>query len=163
MSTIIPFLPSNTKVPSFMVVLDGRNYNISVTWNVSAQRYYINLSDMKGDWITTVPLITTPPGEPIASFTYDPLQGLATVVKQYGHRQRAGTIIRYTLMGFMPTSLNGTIRGLTLDDVTFSYPMVVNPGLVIRLGSVHRILDMVAGLFQRSTLCYRNGAFEVNP
>jgi hypothetical protein len=45
----------------------------------------------------------------------------------------------------------------------FTIPVSTDPGQVIILGVVDRVLNMVAGVFQTSTLIYRNGAFETNP
>jgi hypothetical protein len=73
-----------------------------------------------------------------------------------------GTIVDYTLENFDPIVLNATWRSLHINNTTFSFPLADDPGEVLIVGSVSRILSMVAGLFN-STLIYRNGAFEVTP
>jgi hypothetical protein len=61
--TTIPFVPSNTSAPPFQtqVTLDGNSYNLSVAWNVAAQRWYYTLTDQYGDLIYCAALIGSPP------------------------------------------------------------------------------------------------------
>jgi hypothetical protein len=59
--------------------LDGLDYNVTVTWNVSAQRYYINVYDQNGEWIITVPLVSSPPARSVKKVVYDPFLNLVIV------------------------------------------------------------------------------------
>ncbi len=163
MTTLTPLISSTLVAPKFTANLDGDDYSVVITWNMSGQRYYINVYDTSGNWITTVPIISSPPGEEIASAAYDPNRAVMTMTKRVpgGHR-KPGTIVEYTLQGFMPQIYNGVYQCLTINDTTFSYPLAVDPGQAVILGSAHRLLNMVAGLFQ-STMVYRNGCFEVSP
>jgi hypothetical protein len=174
MTTIIPFLPSNLKVPTFLATFDGDTYTVRVTWNISAYRYYINIYGADGSWIITVPLITTAPGRQINSVVYDPLQLLLTFqlpdpadwplpLSPAGTNTKPGTIVDYTISGFQPNTYNGSFRCLQINPTTFSTPMANDPGPVVVYGVVDRLLNMISSVFQTSTLVYRNGAFEINP
>ncbi len=174
MSTIIPFIPSNLVLPTFVATFDGDDYRVTVTWNVAAQRYFINIYGQDGSWIVTVPLIQTPPGRAIESFSYDNLRRVATVsmvdpsqwsvpISAAGMMTPPGTIVDYTLENFDPPVLNQGWSALHINDVTFSFPLADDPGQVHILGSVSRLIDMVEGIFLKTTFIYRNGAFEVNP
>jgi hypothetical protein len=174
MTTVIPFIPSNIKPYSFPVTLDGNTYSVTVTWNVSAQRFYINVYDRSGAWIVTVPLITTPPNRKIESVNYNPFQLVLEVImvsptlwpiplSPGGLSTSPGTIIDYTLEGFNPTTYNGKFRGMHVNGNMFTVPMATNPGSLIVMGAVSRKLNMIAGVFTTSTLIYRNGSFEIDP
>ena len=173
MTTIIPFLPSNLFTPKFRATLDGNDYDIKITWNVSAQRYYVNVYDLSGNWTVTVPMIQSPPARAVNRLVYDPLRLVMTVelvappfwpvpIGSTGTFSPPGTIVDYYLENFDPTVLNAKWRCLHINDTYFSFPLDTNPGQINILGSVSRYLNMVEGLFT-STLIYRNGAFEVNP
>lgn len=173
MTTIIPFLPSNLAAPTFPVTLDGGSYQVTVTWNVSAQRYYINIYDNTGNWILTTAMIQSPPSRAVNGLVYDPLRLVMTVelvappfwpvpIGSLGTFSPPGTVVDYYLENFDPASLNAKWRCLHIDDVYFSFPLATNPGQINVLGSVSQYANMVGGTFD-STLIYRNGAFEVNP
>jgi hypothetical protein len=154
--------------------LDGDDYDVVITWNVSAQRYYVNIYGLDNSWIVTVPLIQTPPSRPIVSVVWDILRRVATVkmsdpstwpvpLSTAGLLTPPGTIVDYTLENFVPAVLNARWRSLQVDPVTFSFTLVDDPGEITIVGSVARVINMIDGIFQISTLVYRNGAFEVNP
>lgn len=174
MTTVIPFLPSNLFRPKFVATFDGTSYNVEVTWNISAQRYYINIYDLTGNWILTTPLVTTPPSRPIASVVYNNLRNVVTVqmtdpsqwpvpLSPEGLLTPPGTMIDYTLDNFVPAVLNATWRSMQVTPTTFEFPLATDPGQVTVIGFVSRKLNMISGVFTTSTFIYRNGAFEVNP
>jgi hypothetical protein len=174
MTTIIPFLPSNIRAPRFVAQFDGDDHNVIITWNISAQRYYVNVYDSTGVWIITIPLIQTPPTRKIESLIYDRARNIVVAtmssptewpvpLSPAGIVTKPGTIVDYTLENFTPTTYNGKQRSMQLDNVTFSYPVTQDPGPIQIYGTVSRILNMVSGVFKTSTLIYRNGAFEVTP
>lgn len=174
MTTYIPFTPSNLIRQEFTAMFDGDEYKVSLTWNVSAQRYYVNIYGLDGTWILTTPLIATPPARKISSVIYDPFL-YRTVVKMSdpsqwpiplspaGLNTKPGTIVDFTLHQFLPDTYNGLFRSLFVTPFTFAIPMSTDPGPVQILGFVSRVMNMVAGVFTTSTLAYRNGMFEVNP
>jgi hypothetical protein len=156
------------------MTLDGTDYNVTVTWNVSAQRYYINVYGIDGTWIITVPLVSTPPARNVAIAEYDPFLSIVVVqmvdptlwpvpLSAAGLDTPVGTIIDYTLLGFSPTTYNGKFRCETINQTTFSFPMSVDPGPVSILGTVNRMMNMIEPLFNINSLVYRNSAFEINP
>ena len=173
MATIIPFIPSNIQAPTFTANLDGENYRVVITWNVSAQRYYLNIYDQNAVWILTIPLVQSPPGRGVNNLTYDPLRRVVTVelvapplwpvpIGSTGTFNTPGTIVDYNLENFDPPVLNAKWRCLHINDTFFEFPLADDPGQINIVGSVSRYISMVGGLFD-STLIYRNGAFEVNP
>jgi hypothetical protein len=174
MTTIIPFLPSNLFTPKFGATFDGNDYNVTITWNISAQRYYVNIYGIDGTWVVTVPLIQTPPARPMASVIYDNLRRMIIAqmtdpttwpvpLSSAGLLTSPGTIVDYTFENFDPAVLNARWRSLQVDVTTFSFPLANDPGEINILGSVSRYLNMVGGIFQTSTFIYRNGAFEISP
>ena len=173
MTTIIPFIPSNIVTPSCSVNLDGDAHDIKITWNVSAQRFYINIYRKTDEaWIITEPLISSPPGHDVNSVEYDPFNAIVLISLVRGDYWgtpiggpsiKPGTKIDYTLSGFQPATYNGKFRAMHIDDIVFSIPMPRDPGPLVIAGQVNRYLDMAQPVFKRSTLIYRNGAFEVNP
>jgi hypothetical protein len=173
MTTVIPFLPSNLFKPRFIAAFDGNDYNVEITWNISAQRYYVNVYASDGTWIVTVPLVQSPPSRAVNSLSYDSIRRVMTVelvappfwpvpIGSTGTFSPPGTMVDYVLENFDPPVLNAKWRCLHINDTFFSFPLANNPGQINVLGSVGRYLNMVGGLFD-STLIYRNGAFEVNP
>jgi hypothetical protein len=173
MTTIIPFLPSNITAPIFTATFDGATYRVVITWNISAQRFYVNIYDQGGMWIVTVPLFQSPPARAVNSVSYDIIRRVMTIemddpshwpipLNTGGTGTKPGTMVDYTLENFDPPVLNAKWRSIQLNETTFSFPLADDPGAINIVGSVSRYLNMVNGLFQ-STLIYRNGAFEVNP
>ncbi len=173
MTTVIPFIPSNLKAPQFIARLDSNDYDVIITWNIAALRYYINIYDkITGDWIITIPLISTPPARNVSSAVYDPFLNSVVVtfidptlwpVPLGAGLANPGTIIEYTLEGFQPDTYNGKHRCLHLNGLKFTFPIASDPGPVLVLGRVSRLLNMIDTVFQISTMIYRNGAFEINP
>lgn len=162
MTSIIPFVPSNISAPTFNAALDGANYTVAVTWNISAARYFLNIYDTSGNWILTTALVTTPTGKSVDQASYDPKAGLMTMVKNASWYRKPGQLVDYTLSGFDPPMLNGLWRCLTINTVTFTFPIAQDPRPIVTLGTTNRLMNMVASKF-KSTLVYRNGCFEVNP
>lgn len=173
MTTIIPFIPSNLRSPSFIAEFDGNDYNVVITWNISALRYYVNIYRQDSSaWIITIPLFSSPPARNVSSAVYDPFLN-SVVVELVDPSQwpvplgagisNPGTIIEYTMEGFQPDTYNGKFRCLHLNNLQFTFHMPQNPGPILVLGRVSRLLSMIDTIFKTSTMVYRNGAFEINP
>jgi hypothetical protein len=173
MTTIIPFLPSNIFPPTFQVTFDGASFKIVVSFNVAAQRYYINVYGLDNTWIITVPLIQTPPARAVEVISYDNLRRVVNVqlvnpsqwavpLSSAGTNMAPGTMADYTFENFTPDVYNGRFRCLHINDQNIEFPMADDPGEALILGSISRHLSMVEGIFT-STFIYRNGAFEVSP
>lgn len=61
MTTLITFVPSTSGAPQFQATLDGALYTIICTWNLSGQRYYINVYSQDGTLIVCKAMIGSPP------------------------------------------------------------------------------------------------------
>lgn len=59
------FAPTNAAPFQFNATLDGDVYACYVTWNLWAQRWYLNIYDTTGNLIVARALIASPPGYPI--------------------------------------------------------------------------------------------------
>lgn len=59
-TVITPFNPSPNANFQFQASLDGNTYNVILTWNVYAQRYYVNIYDLTGVEILSRPLVASP-------------------------------------------------------------------------------------------------------
>jgi hypothetical protein len=171
MTTIIPFIPSNIVTPTFIVTFDGDDYKVTITWNISAQRYYVNIYAQDGTWIVTTPLVQTPPSRAVEKVYYDILRRVMTItlvsplyfpVPLGSNLTPSGTIVDYTLENFDPPVLNGKQRSLHVNDLTFSFPLTDDPGQIHVIGSIARYIDMAGGIF-KSVFIYRNGSFEITP
>lgn len=60
--TYIQFVPSASWPFHFQVMLDGTQYNVSVTWNIFGLRYYINLYTVQGELLLAAPMVGSPEG-----------------------------------------------------------------------------------------------------
>lgn len=63
MTTYIPFNPSPTAIPpfAFKAILNGVNYSLTVTWNLSGQRWYLNIFTLQGVPQLSVAMVGSPP------------------------------------------------------------------------------------------------------
>lgn len=57
----IPFRPTAAGPFRFGAALDGQQYVCAVTWNLTWQRWYLNINTVQGDLIMARPLIASPP------------------------------------------------------------------------------------------------------
>jgi hypothetical protein len=64
MTTLIALSLNNSTSPPFSYVftLDSASYPGSVTWNITAQRWYFTLSDQFANVVWNGPLVGSPPG-----------------------------------------------------------------------------------------------------
>ena len=66
MTTLVTFAPASNQPFQFNATLDGQNYTCVITWNLWAQRWYLNIYSLNP--ITLVvckALIASPPNYPI--------------------------------------------------------------------------------------------------
>ena len=75
MTTIVSFRPSPAANFQFQASLDGSTYTITVIWNLSGQRWYINVTDSQNQLIVSLPMIASPD-----NFNIDLLAGYFTTV-----------------------------------------------------------------------------------
>jgi hypothetical protein len=163
MTQRFPFVSSNTVAPSFQPVLDGVQHLVVVTWNVSAQRFYINVYANDGALVCAVPLVGSSPGIELASVVWDANRRAAIAELTRPFWRPLGQIIVYTIQDCQPDAFNGLFNCLTESPTSFSYPMIANPGQIKVLGSANRCLNMIGPWFTTSSMIFRNNAFEVNP
>jgi hypothetical protein len=65
--TTFAFTPQQTSPPfQFQPTLDGQVYNVTVTWNLFGQRWYVNIYDLGFNLIVCLPLIGSPNDYPIS-------------------------------------------------------------------------------------------------
>lgn len=60
MTTLTLFSPSPNIIFQFSPTLDNNTYNITVTWNLFGQRWYINIFNLSNTLILSTPLIGSP-------------------------------------------------------------------------------------------------------
>ena len=162
MTTYFQLLPNNRKAQSFMPTFDGAMYNVTIYWNISAQRFFVNCKDIGGNLIFMVPLIGNMPAFQIESLVYDEQNQrvVATVDKQYS--LRIGRVINANVINCVPNEYNGSGFIYVLSHNQIFYPLATDPGPVTVLGVIDYLISMTKGYFQ-STMIYRGGYFEVNP
>lgn len=64
--TTTAFAPNTQTTFQFQATLDGTVYNVVVTWNVTGQRWYVNVYGASNTLILALPLIGSPPDYPIS-------------------------------------------------------------------------------------------------
>lgn len=65
MTTFVTYQASAVAPFQFQAALDGQTYNITVAWNVYAQRWYLVIVDQSGNRIATLPRTGSPPNHDI--------------------------------------------------------------------------------------------------
>jgi hypothetical protein len=63
-TTVIPFTPTSTQAFQFGATLDGVAYTCTVTWNLSGQRWYLNIYTNQAVLVLSRALTASPPGVP---------------------------------------------------------------------------------------------------
>jgi hypothetical protein len=162
MTTYYQFIPSRVSAPVFTPTLDGNQYNVTITWNISARRYYVNVVTMGGILIAAVPLIESPTSMPISGAFWDPQNMRAVITTNAPHPFIIGAPVKVTISSMSPNGYNGSGFVLPLSKTEMCYPVSVDPGEVTVMGVVDYLINMVAPYF-KSTLVYRNQTFEVSP
>lgn len=159
---------ASSEAPKFTLRLNGEFHVLTVTWNVSSQRYYFNLYDSFGTWIITAPLIATPAGRRIESIVYEAKLRSMRVTLLEPHWRPLGQIVDWTFEGTDPDWLQGRhrceITGVSefLFFIARSAPaLAIDPGQITLCGTAHRYVNLTEGYIENSQLIFRNNAFEV--
>jgi len=168
-TTFVDFVPSLTVPFQFQPVLDGVAYTAIVTWNLFAQRYYLNLYALDGTLIFSLPLVGSPVGVALASLSW--AFGTVTAATEQPHGYAALQTVKLALSGSSPDVYNGVFDCFVTGVDTFTYPLAEFPGPAASAGNVNFNIDLLAGYFNAggqpftSTLVYRvqNKQFEINP
>jgi hypothetical protein len=162
MTSLYNFTPSRTQAPSFTPTLDGLQYTCTITWNISARRYYLNCSSLDGTLIFSVPICESMPAIAISTLVWDEqnLRILGTTVDEFDFTP--GSVIVADIIDCQPTTYNGHGFITVLNNTQFVYPMNSNPGQIMFCGAIEYLISLTKPYFN-STIVYRNGSFEVNP
>lgn len=76
--------PSASTPFQFQPTLGKNAYNVLVTWNIFANRYYVNILTLQGALVYCMPLIASPPGFPISLLPqFDPTTSLPWMSSMY--------------------------------------------------------------------------------
>jgi hypothetical protein len=161
--TVFPFKPTSQALFTFSPTLDGQQYQAIVTWNLFAQRYYLNLYTLSNVLVVSLAITGSPNGVALQSLTW--LNGKVLAVTAAPHGLRLGRIVTLAVANVSPAAYNGTVQCLITGPSTFSYALTANPGQATSLGSAGYNLNLVGGYFTESALVYRAPArqFEVTP
>jgi hypothetical protein len=162
MTTFYPFMPSNVKAPSFMPTFDGQPYTVTILWNVSAQRFYVNCKDYNNQLVFMRPLIESPLGAEIESLIWDLENEVVIATTVAPHRFAPGEIVNISIIQAIPNTYNGNGMATVVNENTLTYPMKQNPGDIQQAGVIQYLVSLTKGYFN-STLVYRNRQFEVTP
>jgi hypothetical protein len=163
MTQTIDFVESTLNAPQFQVTLDAQPAVVVVTWNVSAQRYYVNIYNRDGVLIVARALVESPPGTALAALTWDQSRLVATATLAQPWRRQVGQVVDYAVRGCNPVGYNGVQRSLVLNDTQFEFELPTNPGPISLLGWVYRDFDMLQGWAVQSTMTFRDRRFTVIP
>ena len=63
--TTTPFTPTATQAFTWQPTLDGATYTGVVTWNLTGQRWYLNIYTLQNTRVLTVPVVGSPDGRDI--------------------------------------------------------------------------------------------------
>jgi hypothetical protein len=162
MTTFYNFVVSHIRAPSFTPTLDGQQYTITITFNISAQRYYINCLTIDGQLLFSVPLVESTQPIEIETLTWDQTNQRVVAKTVAPHGFTIGRVMNLSIINAKPGTYNGSGFCSILSETEFVYPMIPNPGQPFFMGAVQYLISMTKGYFQ-STLVYRNRRFEVSP
>lgn len=167
MTTYIDFTPTQTGPFQFRATLDGNVYNIITTWNLYGQRWYASCYALDGTRVFTIPLIGSGSPLRLASLSWSDagVTGLVTATIGAGVFRQLGEVLELTIAGNTPDGYNGQQACAVTGQTSFAYPLAVNPGTAVVLGTYSFDINLAAGYFATSTLIWReaNGQFEVSP
>jgi hypothetical protein len=162
MTTYYPFIQSASRAFSFMPEFDGSNYNVTVLWNVSSQRYYVKCVSANNVLIFMVPLVNSANGAEIESLVWDENNEVVIATMVAPHGMLIGEIFNVSIIQAVPTGYNGNGMALITDVNEFTYPMSQDPGYMQQAGIAQFLISMTKSYFN-STLVFRNMQFEVTP
>jgi len=162
-TTYVDFQPSSTATPpfQFQATLDSVQYNVTTTWNIFGQRWYVNVYDLSGNRILTRPMVGS--GAKIQGvLTW--ANWTATASLQAPHNVPVGSVANVDVSG-TGLSYDGAWRALAVDAATLTFSLQVDPGRYGVTGNVSQDVNLVGGYFQTSTLVFRTGTaqLEVTP
>ena len=162
MTTYFQFVPSNSKAPTFMPTFDGQAYSITIMWNISSQRYFLNCKSIGGTLIFMIPLVESLPSMEISALEWNQNSQAVVLETAEPHGLRIGEMVDINVINCIPATYNGEGLGAVLTKTKIAYRMALDPGQATTFGVLDILISLTKGYFT-STLVYRNKAFEVNP
>lgn len=159
---VFDFAPSTLAPFQFQPTLDGQIYTAIVTWNLFAQRWYLNIYTLGGALVASTALIGSNVGVTLSAIAWD--LGTVTATTSAPHGYPIGATLDLTISGVTPTGYNGLVSALVTGPRTFTYALATFPGLATVLGAVAYDIDLVGAYFA-SSLVFRQASqqFEVSP
>lgn len=151
MTQTVNFTPNGSSNFTFPVTLDGNNYRGVITWSLFGLRYYLNLYDLNGNIIFTLPLIGTPLGYDLSALSVS--NNIAVATTSVPHTFAVGSVVPLVISGANPAAYNGTFNCSIMSSTQFSYPLPQILGAATLPGVVNFNLSLTAGYF-KSTMVY---------
>lgn len=162
MTTYYRFVPSNSRAPSFSPIFDGQAYTVTLLWNVSAQRYYVNCQSLLTGLVFMLPLIESIQPLEISGLEWDQINQRVVLETKIPHGLIIGKVLNINVINCIPTTYNGKGLGFALSPTQVAYPMITSPGQATIFGALDLFISMTKGYFL-STFVFRNQTFEVTP
>ena len=122
--TYVNFAPSTSAPFSFQAQLGASQYVVTVTWNVTGQRYYVTVADLSGNVVLYAPLIASGP-QLNASFEWE--NDAAVVATNGPHNVPLGSVVGVYVLG-TGTGFDGAYEALATGPEALWYPLAANPG-----------------------------------
>lgn len=123
MSTLVQFTPSTNQAFNFQATLGGTPCNVTVLWNVSGQRYYVQVADLSGNVLLFRPMSASGPVLQ-AQFTW--ALGTATAVTALPHNVPIGSVAN-AYASKTESGFDGQYQLLATGANTLTYPLATNP------------------------------------
>lgn len=163
MTSYFPFVPNTVAPFTFQPILDSESYIATVTWNVYGQKWYLNVKEITGPLVFSLPLLGSVDGSALESVSWS--FGVVTAVTAQTHNYTVGQTVEITVSGCAPDAYNGVVLAFIVDAFTFTYLIAADPGAATQLGTEIYNVNLAAGYFETSTLVYRESSktFEVTP
>lgn len=160
--TAYVFTPTATSLFQFQPIFDGATYNVIITWNIFRQDWYVNVLDLSGNRVVSIPVISSPSAINLQSISW--ANGRATGIVVSPHGFPIGAAVRLTVAGCAPDGYNGHVDVLASEANAFTYALATDPGVATVLGTAGYSINILDGYFT-STLVFREASstFEVMP
>lgn len=149
---IFQFTPDIGQNQSFQPILDGNIYAAAITWNIFAQRWYLNLSDLNGNLIIYRAVSSSADPAAIANISWS--QGIVTVVTEAPHFLGLGVVAELNISDNSPAGYNGIVDCNVTGPNTFTYALTADPGQQTQVGHFGSVVDLTDGAFVDSVLVY---------
>lgn len=168
MTTYVPFRPTPSAPFKFSAVLDGDTYDVTVTWNLFGQRWYVNVYQLDGTLVVAIPRIGSEHSQQLTALSWGTLTnvGLATGSALGSINVPVGRMTEFTISGVTPSGYNVVNAPcLITGPNTFTYELAADPGgPATILGGFGHDVSLVSGYFA-STLIWRetDNNFEISP